>query len=199
MKIKKWLAVTGASVLLSGAVLIGLPAAKALAVGGPPAAGQTGQIGCGLQVGRNFGGMALSVAQYLGISQTDLITARQSGKSLVQIAEEKGVSQQQLVDYVVGQRSAQIDQLVKDGKLTQAQAELCKQYMTERVKANLNRTEVGPNRSGTGGRALNAGNGAGAGVGVGAGAGRGLGRGAGQGRGAGYGPGSGACLYNNTL
>lgn len=197
MKIKKWLAVTGTAVLLSGAVLISVPAAKALAVGGPPAVGQTGQIGCGLQTGRNFGGMAVSVAQYLGISQTDLITARQSGKSLVQIAEEKGVSQQQLVDYVVGQRSAQIDQLVQDGKLTQAQADLCKQYMTDRISANLNRTEVGPNRSGAGGQALNAGNGTGAGAGIGAGAGKGLGRGAGKG--AGYGPGSGVCPYNNTL
>lgn len=184
MKIKKWLAATGAAAVFSGMLLVGLPAAKVLAAGDPPAGGgQAGQItqqgGYGLHMGRAFGNMVVSVAQFLGINQTDLIAARQSGKSMVQIADEKGVSEQQLIDYVVGQRSSQIDQLVKDGKITQAQADLHKQFMAERVKVNLNRTEVGM----------------GGGMGKG---GRGAGMGAGQGRGAGNGPGNGMCPYNTT-
>jgi hypothetical protein len=174
MKIKKWLAMSGAAALFGGMLLVGIPAAKALAAGGPPAGGQAGQVmqqGNGMRMGRDFGSMAAPVAQFLGIDQADLIAARHSGKSMVQIASEKGIGEQQLVDYVVGQRSAQIDQMVTDGKITQAQADLHKQFMTGQVKTNLNRTDVGPKRTGDG-------------------------MGKGFGRGAGNGPGTGVCPYN---
>jgi len=173
MKIKKWLAISGAAALFGGMLLVGIPAAKALAAGGPPAGGQAGQAvrqGYGMHMGRNFGSMAAPVAQFLGIDQTELVAARRSGKSMVQIASEKGISEQQLVDFVVGQRSAQIDQMVADGKITQAQADLHKQYMAEQVKTNLNRTDVGPKHTGNG-------------------------MGKGFGRGAGNGPGTGVCPY----
>lgn len=191
MKIKQWLTLTGAVVLFSGSLLLGGPAVKALAAGGPSTGvgGQAVQAanwnGAGIGLGRANGGMVTSVSQLLGIDVSELITARQSGKSMVQIAAEKGVSEQQLVEYVIGQRGTQIDQLVKDGRITQAQADLHKQFMAEQVKENLNRTTVGPNRSGTaGGQAFKAGAGARAGMAAG-----------GAGRGAGYGARAGNCPY----
>jgi len=182
MKIKKWLAMAGMAALLGGGLLMGLPAAKSFAAGVPPAGIQAGQNGpgMGMGIGRANGGMSGATAQLLGISQSDLIAARQSGKSLVQIASEKGISEQKLIESITAQRSAQIDQLVKDGKMTQDQASLCKQQMTERIKANINRTSVGPIRTGTAGqgqgKAFKAGAGQGQGMGM---AGRGAGRGTG--------------------
>lgn len=196
MKIKNWLTGVVIASLLGGLLLVGVPAVKAFAVGNQSGR-QSGQ-GCGLKMGQNYGSMSTNVAEFLGISQEDLQAARQSGKSMVQIASEKGISEQQLVDYVIGQRSAQIDQLVSNGRSTQDQADQRIQQMTEQVKESLNRTEVGPNPSSN-----NAGKGNRAGgEGMGAGMGKGLGCGQGnsgiQGLCNGNRPGTGVCPQNNT-
>ncbi len=200
MKIKNWLAGVVVAALLGGVLLVGVPAAKAFAVGNQSGR-QSGQ-GYGLKMGQNQGSMSTNVADFLGITQEDLQAARQSGKSMVQIATENGKSEQDLVEYVIGQRSDWLDQLVSDGKITQEQADQRSQQMTEQVKENLSRTEVGPNPSGnaagkgnrtagdcTGagmGKALGSGQGNGSGN-TGAGAGLGSGSGAGQGNGSGQG------------
>ncbi len=211
MKIKNWLAGVVVATLLGGLLLVGVPAAKAFAVGNQSGR-QAGQ-GCGLKMGQNQGSMSTNVADFLDISQEDLQTARQSGKSMVQIATENGKSEQDLVDYVIGQRSVWLDQLVSDGRITQEQADQRIRQMTEQVKENLNRTEVGPNPSGnnagkgnraggecTGagmGKALGSGQGNGGGN-TGTGAGLGNGSGAGQGNGSGQGlcarDGTGTCV-----
>lgn len=196
MKIKNWLASAVVLTLIGGVLLVGVPAVKAFAAGNQ-SGGKAGQ-GYGLQIGRNFGSMSANVAQFLGISQEDLKADRQSGKSMVQIAAEKGISEQELVDYVIGQRSAQIDQMVSDGKITQEQADQHEQLMTERVKENLNRTEVGPNRSGNAADRGNKAAGEGMGKGMGKGLGNGQGNGGGQGLCAINGQGTGVCPYNNA-
>lgn len=197
MKIKNWLASAVVLTLLGGALLVGVPAVNALAAGNQ-SGGKAGQ-GYGLQMGRNFGSMASNVADFLGISLGDLQADRQSGKSMVQIAAEQGVSEQELVDYVIEQRSAQVDQMVGNGKITQEQADQHEQLMAERVKENFNRTDVGPNGSGNGGRGNKAaGAGAGAGMGKGLANGQGNGNCGAQGVGAGNGRGTGVCLQNNV-
>ncbi|MFX4262364.1 hypothetical protein ACOBQJ_09180 [Pelotomaculum propionicicum] len=195
MKIKNWLASAVVLALLGGVLLVGVPAVKAFAAGNQ-SGGKAG-LGYCLKMGRNFGGMSANLAEFLGISQEDLKAERQSGKSMVQIASEQGVSEQELVDYVIGQRSAQIDQMVSDGKITQEQADQHKQLMTERVKENLNRTDVGTNGSGNGGRGNKAA-GAAAGAGMGKGPGNGQANCGAQGVCAGNGRGTGVCLQNNS-
>jgi hypothetical protein len=100
MKIKNWLASAVVLTLLGGVLLAGVPAVNALAAGNQ-SGGKAGQ-GYGLQMGRTSGSMQADLAEFLGISQEDLQAERQSGKSLVQIASERGVSEQELVDYVIG-------------------------------------------------------------------------------------------------
>lgn len=194
MKIKNWLAGAVVATLLGGVLLVGVPAVKAFAVGNRSGI-QSGQ-GYGLHMGRNNGSMTTNVAQFLGISQEDLQADRQAGQSLVQIAAEKGVSEQQLVDYVISQRSTQIDQMVNDGRITQEQADQHKQVMSERVKENLNRTEVGPNRSGNAAGRGNKAAGEGTGTGRGKSLGGGQGNGGGQGLGGGNGTGTCVCPQN---
>lgn len=60
--------------------------------------------------------------------------ARQAGKSIVEIAAEKGISEQQVLDVLVQQASKQLDDAVASGKLTQEQADAMKGKMTERIK-----------------------------------------------------------------
>jgi hypothetical protein len=213
LKIKNWLAGVVVATLVGGLLLVGIPAVKAFAAG-DQAGGKAGK-GYGMQMGRNYGSMATNLSQLLGISQEDLQAARQSGKSMVQIAADQSISEQQLVDFVIGQRSDWLDQLVSDGRITQEQADQRTQQMTEQVKENLNRTEVGPNPSGSAagkgnraagtctgaglGKALGSGQGNGAGN-TGAGAGLGVGQGNGSGLGicARDGTGTGVCTQNNT-
>ncbi|MBW5445600.1 hypothetical protein GE107_05925 [Cohnella sp. CFH 77786] len=79
---------------------------------------------------RGFGGMKgfaardlTSAATILGLSETDLKTALQSGKSLADLAKEKNVDVQKLIDAQKEAITAAINQAVKNGKLTQAQAD----------------------------------------------------------------------------
>jgi hypothetical protein len=191
LKIKNWLTGVVIASLLGGLLLVGVPAVKAFAVGNQ--SGRQSVQGNGLKMGQNYGSMSTNVAGFLGISQEDLQAARQSGKSLAQIAAEKGKSEQDLVDYVIDQRSDWLDQLVSDGRITQEQADQRIQQMTEQVKENLNRTEVGPNPSGSAAGKGNKAGGEGIGAGMGKGLGCGQGIGGSQGLCAGNGPGTGVC------
>jgi hypothetical protein len=189
LKIKNWLTGVVIASLLGGLLLVGVPAVKAFAAGNQSGR-QSGQ-GFGLKMGQNYGSMSTNVAEFLGISQEDLQAARQSGQSMVQIAAENGKSEQDLVDYVIGQRSDWLDQLVSDGRITQEQADQRIQQMTDQVKENLNRTEIGPSPSGS---AVGRGNRA-AGECTGAGMGKALGNGQGNGSGN---TGAGAGLGNRS-
>jgi hypothetical protein len=63
---------------------------------------------------------------------------------MVQIAGEKGITEQQLVDHMMVKFSSKIDQKAADGKITAEQAEQLKQSMAERIKACLNSTDPCP-------------------------------------------------------
>lgn len=135
---------------VAGAVLL-----TVLAMGVPSvsAANQTSTAnslyqGSGLRMGRNFTSMREAIATYLGIDANTIMTERQAGKSMVQIAQAHGKSEQDLYRFVQEKRKAQIDQLVKDGKITPEQAAEHEKIAEERIRANLNRTELGSNGMG---------------------------------------------------
>jgi hypothetical protein len=89
-------------------------------------------------------GVPQSVLQRLGMTAEQLAAERQAGKSLAQIAQAKGVSKQALVDLILADRKAVVDERVKAGTLTQAQADAMLAQMKERVTTAVDRTEVGP-------------------------------------------------------
>ena len=64
-----------------------------------------------------------AAAKYLGLSEAALRTQLEGGKTLAQVAKDRGKSVDGLVDALVADRKAGIDQAVKDGRLTQAQAD----------------------------------------------------------------------------
>ncbi len=111
----------------------------------PPFGPYPGQRGFGMGHGGFAGGTELNAAAAkLGMTVQDLVTELRSGKTLADVAKEKNVNADDLKSAIISAISAQIDQAVKNGKLTQAQA--------DQLKSNLNSqidlTQPWPNRGG---------------------------------------------------
>lgn len=150
MKGKKWIAGITAALAIGGLLVVSQPAWTYATVTAP-AAQSFSCAGLGAALGRLQGGMIATVSNLLGIDQAEVIKERQAGKSLVDIAETKGVDEQKLVDTVVSERKALLDQRLKDGLITEEQAQYCTENMTQRITDNLNRTTIGPGNCGGGG------------------------------------------------
>jgi len=150
----------------------------------------TGLLQQGIRVGQQRAQTALNaVADLTGLSTDDIRTQRAAGNSLADIAADKGVSEQAVIDKVVAERTAVLDQLKADNKITAEQYNACISNMQERIKTNVERSAVGSANGNQGMGCMR-----GAGQGQGAGQGRGMGQGQGMGRGAGQNQAN--CIYN---
>ena len=109
---------------------------------GGMAAGQG--FGPGSQDGFLHDGMIASFAQQLGITVDDLNARLANGETMAQIALSKGFSADQFTAMMATARSQAIDQAVKAGALTQAQADWMKQR-----GAGMNRAGRGMGINGT--------------------------------------------------
>ena len=78
------------------------------------------------------------VAMQLGMTTQDLYNHMASGKSMVQIAAEKGITEQQLMDNIMAGRRAAYSQAVKDGHMTQPQADAMLQSLNNNLKTMVN-------------------------------------------------------------
>ena len=102
------------------------------------------------------GGQSLEIAsQALGMSVEELHTALDGGQTLAQVASDKGVNVQVIIDALVAERTTHINQEVADGELTQAEADEKLAEVTQKVTDMVNnpRPEGGPRgeRGGKGG------------------------------------------------
>ena len=107
-----------------------------------------GPGGMGEHFGR-FGGMGMrgaedAAAKALGMTTDQLHTAMEGGKSLAAVAKAKGVSVATLVKAMVASAQGQLATAVKDGKMTQAQADKLKTSLTQRFTDRVN--DVRPDR-----------------------------------------------------
>lgn len=103
----------------------------------------------------HFGHVDLDVAaDALGLSVEDLRAALQDGKSLAVHAGEQGVEVQALIDALVADAAADIDEAVAAGDLDADQAEERKANLAERITAMVNGELPlrGPGRPGGPGR-----------------------------------------------
>ena len=103
-------------------------------------AGHVGGRG-GLQgAGRQAGQVALdAAAKALGMTPQQLMQEMRSGKSITDIAKAKNVDVKTVRDAVIAAEKAAIDQAVKDGKLTQTQADKLKDALTKNADKILDR------------------------------------------------------------
>ena len=92
------------------------------------------------------------VADLLDISTDDLVAAHQDGQSLADIAAANGVDVQIVIDALVAQANAHVDEKVADGSIDQTRADEIRANLVERITARVNgeRPEPGE-RTGRGG------------------------------------------------
>ncbi|WP_421119233.1 hypothetical protein ACE2AJ_17985 [Aquihabitans daechungensis] len=74
-----------------------------------------------------------AAAEALGISEDDLKTELKAGKTLAEVAEEKGVDKQKVIDALVADAKARTAEAVEAGKITQEQADEHLANVTERI------------------------------------------------------------------
>jgi polyhydroxyalkanoate synthesis regulator phasin len=70
-----------------------------------------------------FGDKLSTAADYLGLTEAQLRTKLNSGQTLAQIAKAQGKSVDGLKQVILADAKKTLDQLVKDGRLTQAEAD----------------------------------------------------------------------------
>ncbi len=91
-----------------------------------------------------------ALAEKLGLSTAELTQQFNSGKTLAQIAQEKGVSTKDLAAVMETTMESALALAVKDGKLTQAQADLMIQHMDGQYEWMINNMGAGMFGTGTG-------------------------------------------------
>jgi hypothetical protein len=190
MKNRKALSV-GVAGLVLGLALGGLTTASAATSATAGTASNpvvAGACDLGLRVGvavRDSGGRLRDVvAKLTGYTTDEIHTKRLAGTSFAAIGKEKGVSADEIVASALKVRTELLDAKVKDGTITQAQADEAQARMKTRLTDRVNSTQPGGQGKGIGG-------------GMGRG-GQGRGMGNGQGRGAGAGGCNGQCTTTGT-
>ena len=104
---------------------------------------------------RHRGGPGLeAAAEALGISVEDLRTAvREDDRTIAQVAEERGVDLQTVIDAMVAEATARIDERVAEGDLDADRAAELQEDLPERITDVVNGEGPGPGgfRHGPGG------------------------------------------------
>ncbi len=127
------------AILLGVVSVLGLGATLALAQGPTPTQPTAPGFGPGwMRGGFGFGfnsdlntQMQTAVAKALGMTLDELNAQLNAGKTIAQIAQSKNIDLTKLHDDIQAAHEAIIQQAVKDGKLTQAQAD----WMLQRMEA----------------------------------------------------------------
>jgi polyhydroxyalkanoate synthesis regulator phasin len=79
-----------------------------------------------------------AAATYLDVSEEELRTELESGKSLANVAKSKGKSVDGLVDALVADAKKHLDEEVSEGNLSQAQADQFLSRLEEGIRAMVN-------------------------------------------------------------
>jgi len=154
---KRWIVVAALILVLAAAL-----AGTALAQSGTPSTPNTscqcegtsdmmswggGMRGGDARGGRGmpeWAGMDDAAEKVLGMTQAEIQAQRLAGKSLAELAQAKGVSQDALIKAILDEHKVDLAKLVADGKMTQAQADAMVNRMQEQVKLMVERTGTGP-------------------------------------------------------
>ncbi len=105
-------------------------------MGGMGMMGQgTGMMGQGMgMMGRPQNSLLAIAATTIGIDQADLVAALNSGKTIADVAAEKNVALDKIVEAFLAPRAAMLDAAVAAGRITQAQAD----QVLIRMRVNVN-------------------------------------------------------------
>jgi uncharacterized protein (DUF433 family) len=102
---------------------------------GPQGKGPDGGGPPGHRGGRGFLGNSFeAAAKAIGVSVEDLRTALKDGKSIAEVAKDKGVAEQKVIDAIVKAAKDDLAAAVKDGKLDQARADEIEKDLPDHAK-----------------------------------------------------------------
>jgi hypothetical protein len=99
--------------------------------------------------GGPLGGMGMrkaedAAAKALGMTTDKLRAALEGGKSLATVAKAQKISVSSLVKAMVSASETELTAAVKDGRMTQAQADKAKSSLTRRITDRINDVRPGP-------------------------------------------------------
>ena len=131
---------------------VGIVAVVALAFGGIALADTPGNgdadVYCAGAGWHGFQGKGLTcsetVSELLDLTPDEICELRQEGMSLAEIAEGQDVSLDELVDAILAERIEVVEAMVNDGTITDEQAKLMIERMTERIELAVTRTATSP-------------------------------------------------------
>ena len=83
------------------------------------------------------GSLITVAAEQLGMTPTELVTELQAGKTIAQVAGEKGIAVETIAEASVALRAERVAELVTNGQLTQEQADAMLADMRANVTARL--------------------------------------------------------------
>lgn len=165
MRITRWKLLGGlAVVLLLGAVL-----ATSVFAEPPtpiPGTGPNGWFGPGMMGGRGMmGGMTggmmggmiggqyglESVANLFNMTTADLASQLQQGKTLAQLAKDKGVGEENLIEALLAPHKDRMQYMIQNGYMTQEFADAMLTQMTEVIRTSINAPYSGAPGYGCGG------------------------------------------------
>lgn len=131
--------------MVAVALLVGLMlVASAASAQGPGSGPQGGGHGHGMHGGMGHGqggpqdSLVAIAAKTLGMDQAALVSALNSGKTIADVAKDKGVALDKIVDAVVADRAERLKSAVAAGRMTQAQADALLAQMKTNITARLN-------------------------------------------------------------
>jgi uncharacterized protein YidB (DUF937 family) len=88
--------------------------------------------------GHHWGRDLDAAASFLGLSESEVRTALESGKSLAQIAKDEGKSVDELVETLISATTKRLDEAVSDGRLTRADRDKIVARLKEQTTAMVN-------------------------------------------------------------
>lgn len=143
MKTRTWITLAGIAL----AVMVAITFAPAVLAQGPagggygPGMGQRvhgqGRGGMGAQIGGQQQSLVAVAAEQLGMDRADLVAELQGGKTIAQVASEKKVALDTIVNAFVAIRQERLAQAVAAGRITQAGADARLATMRANVTARL--------------------------------------------------------------
>ena len=81
-----------------------------------------------------------TVAEVIGIEESELRAALEDGQSVADVAEANGVDPQEVVDALVAEAEARLDAKVEDGRLTEEEAADKLAEKTDRIEDRIDDT-----------------------------------------------------------
>lgn len=114
----------------------------AFAADEPLAQGTCGRTGVEGGFG-GFGGNSAVLTDLLGLTAEELYDLRADGKTLAEIAAAKGISEDAVVTAILAERQEVLAAAVAAGRLTQEQADLMLQNMSENIRLSVT-SQIGP-------------------------------------------------------